>query len=229
MNLTKEKEGLGVYNINFLLNNSSLRIISSIFLVTLVVILNYLGSYYFLFLLILTFSILLIEYYRLFNLNYLKISFVINLTIILINLLFINDGFYLIAVLLTIFGVFIGIILNRNKWFVPVSSYFYLAIPFYILIYFNNHYLDGKLIILWLLSIVWVSDSSAYVFGSIIKGKKFFPSISPNKTWSGFIFSLIFSMISSIIFSFYFNTADFYKSMLVGLLIGVFTSFGDLF
>ena len=52
MSLTKEKEGLEVYNINFLLNNLFLRIISSIFLITLVVVFNYLGSYFFLLLLI---------------------------------------------------------------------------------------------------------------------------------------------------------------------------------
>ena len=106
---------------------------------------------------------------------------------------------------------------NRSKCLVPISSYFYLALPFYILIYLNKYYLDGKIIIFWLLSIVWASDSSAFIFGSIIKGKKFFPSISPNKTWSGFIFSLLFSVISSSIFSYYFNIINIYQAMLVGL------------
>ena len=40
------------------------------------------------------------------------------------------------------------------------------------------------------------------------EGKKLFPSISPNKTWSGFIFSLVFSVVSSCIFSFYFNVIN---------------------
>ena len=74
-----------------------------------------------------------------------------------------------------------------------------------------------------------LSDSSAYIFGSIIKGRKLFPSISPNKTWAGFISSLLFAAISSSIFSFYFNIINIYKAMLVGLIIGLFTSFGDLF
>ena len=118
---------------------------------------------------------------------------------------------------------------NSSKCLVPISSYFYLALPFYILIYLNKYYLDGKIIIFWLLCIVWASDSSAYIFGSIIKGKKFFPSISPNKTWAGFIFSLVFSVISSSFFSFYFNIINIYQAMLVGLIIGLFTAFGDLF
>ncbi len=157
-----------------------------------------------------------------------KFNFFINLILILINFLFIYENFNLIPVLLTIFGVFLGLF-NRSKWLVPVSSYFYLALPFYILIYLNKYYLDGKIIIFWLLCIVWSSDSTAYIFGSMIKGKKFFPNISPNKTWSGFIFSLVFSIVSSSIFSFYFNITNIYQAILVGFVIGLFTAFGDLF
>ena len=179
-------------------------------------------------LLIVTFSILLIEYYKLFNLEYLKLDFFINLTLILINFLLIYSNFILIPIFLTYLGIFLGL-LKSSKFLVPISSYFYLALPFYILIYLNKYYLDGKIIIFWLFSIVCVSDTSAYIFGSIIKGKKFFPSISPNKTWAGFIFSLVFSIISSSFISFYFNIINIYQAMLVGLLVGLFTAFGDLF
>ena len=77
--------------------------------------------------------------------------------------------------------------------------------------------------------IVCVSDSSAYIFGSIIKGKKLFPRISPNKTWSGFLLSIIFSIFSSSCFSYFFNITSFRKSMIIGLIIGLSASLGDLF
>ncbi len=190
---------------------------------------NSLGSYYFLTLLTVALIVLLIEYYRLFNLECLHKNFFINLIIILINFLFIYNGFNLIPIILSIFGIFLGIFFNRYKWLVPVSTYFYLAIPFYILLYLNKYHLNGKIIILWLFCIIWISDSSAYIFGNLIKGKKFSPNISPNKTWSGFIFSLIFSMISSAIFSYYFYIINIYLSMLIGLIIGFFTAIGDLY
>ena len=176
-----------------------------------------------------TFSILLIEYYRLFDLKCYQLGFFFNLIIIIINFLFIYSNINLIPILSTILGLFLGLLLNRNKWLVPLLSYFYLALPFYILIYLNKYYFDGKMIILWLLSIVCASDTSAFIFGSIIKGKKFFPIVSPNKTWSGFIFSLLFAVISSSLFSFYFNIINIYLAMLVGLIVGLFTTFGDLF
>ena len=181
------------------------------------------------FLSIATFSILLIEYYKLFDLKWINLKFFINLIVILINFLLIYSSFNLIPIILTIFGIFLGLLFNRQKWLVAISTYFYLAIPFYILIYLNNYYLDGKIIIFWLLSIVSTSDTSAYIFGSIIKGKKLYPSISPNKTWAGFISSLVFSTISSCIFSFYFNVVSIYQAMFLGFIVGIFTSFGDLF
>ena len=196
---------------------------------TLIIFFNYLGSYFFLALLILTFSLLLIEYYRLFSLDILNPKFFLNLIFILSNFLFMYHGFNLIPLLLTMFGILLGTTLNKKNWFVSVSSYFYLAIPFYILIYLNTYYFNGKIIILWLLCMVWASDSSAYIFGSLIKGKKIFPSISPNKTWSGFIFSLIFSIISSVVFSFYFNVTNIYSATVIGLTIGFFTALGDIF
>ena len=179
-------------------------------------------------LLIVSFSILLIEYYRLFDLSCFKLNFFINLILILINFLFIYNNFILLPILLTFFGIFLGLF-NRSKCIIPITSYFYLALPFYILIYLNKYYVNGKIIIYWLLCIVWASDSSAYIFGSLIKGKKFFPIISPNKTLAGFIFSLVFSVISSSIFSLYFHIINTYQAMLVGLIIGFFTAFGDLF
>ena len=101
--------------------------------------------------------------------------------------------------------------------------------PFYILIFLNNHFYNGQLIILWLLCIVCVSDSSAYIFGSVIKGKKLIPRISPNKTWSGFLISIIFSALSSSCFSYFFNLSSLKQSIIIGLIIGFFTSLGDLF
>lgn len=161
--------------------------------------------------------------------NDLSKNFFINYIIILINFLFIFYGFNLIPILFTLLGLLIELLFNKKKWAPAIFSYFYLALPYYILIFLNNHFYNGQLIILWLLCIVCVSDSSAYIFGSIIKGKKLLPKISPNKTWSGFLFSIIFSALSSICFSYFFNVASSKNSMIIGLIIGFSTSLGDLF
>lgn len=43
----------------------------------------------------------------------------------------------------------------------------------------------GLAFVLWLMGIVIVSDTAGYFFGRILGGPKFWPSLSPKKTWSG--------------------------------------------
>ena len=43
----------------------------------------------------------------------------------------------------------------------------------------------GLYLILWLISIVVLTDTAGYLTGRVIGGPKVFPTISPNKTWSG--------------------------------------------
>lgn len=43
----------------------------------------------------------------------------------------------------------------------------------------------GRELVIWLLVVVWASDTVAYVFGRAFGGLKLAPSISPKKTWSG--------------------------------------------
>jgi len=44
---------------------------------------------------------------------------------------------------------------------------------------------SGLEVILWLISIVVLTDVLGYFAGRVIKGPKFWPSVSPKKTWSG--------------------------------------------
>lgn len=50
---------------------------------------------------------------------------------------------------------------------------------------------DGWKLIYWLLFLVWSTDMSAFAGGKLLKGPKLSPSISPNKTWSGFLCGMI--------------------------------------
>jgi phosphatidate cytidylyltransferase len=46
---------------------------------------------------------------------------------------------------------------------------------------------QGLTAIAWLFAVVWLTDIGAYFVGRTLGGPKLWPSVSPKKTWSGFI------------------------------------------
>ena len=72
----------------------------------------------------------------------------------------------------------------------------YLSLFFWAMIFLRIQD-QGFVIVLWCLLIAWVTDISAYVIGSFLKGPKLIPSISPNKTWAGLIGGILCGSIGS--------------------------------
>ena len=64
---------------------------------------------------------------------------------------------------------------------------------------------NGQSAILWLISVVVVSDVSGYFAGRILGGPKFWPAVSPKKTWSG----TVAGWIGSVVVGFLFYLGDF--------------------
>ena len=205
------------------------RILSSIVLVGLALFTNFLGGYFFLISIILVFFILLKEYYNLFSFKILSIKFIFSCFFSVINFFLIYYGFYLLIIYSVLINLLVISLIVKKKWLYSIFPLVYLSVPLYILIYLNNIEANGKLIILWAFIIVWSSDITAFLFGKLLKGPKFVPKISPNKTWSGFIISILFSVFASLLFTYYFFITNLFYSALVGLLVGLACSLGDLF
>lgn len=53
--------------------------------------------------------------------------------------------------------------------------------------------------VVWLLCIVWATDSAAYLAGSSLGGPKLAPFISPNKTWVGAVSGLAAGIVAGIV------------------------------
>ncbi|MBF5078088.1 MULTISPECIES: phosphatidate cytidylyltransferase [Paracoccus] len=53
------------------------------------------------------------------------------------------------------------------------------------LVGFRENY--GLNFVLWLMGVIIISDTAGYFFGRILGGPKFWPALSPKKTWSGTI------------------------------------------
>lgn len=88
---------------------------------------------------------------------------------------------------------------------------------------------DGLWWTLLLFVVTWFADIFAYVTGSLLKGPKLWPQISPNKTWSGFIGGLVAATIGAVLVAYFAHLKLVWPAAaLVGLLGGLATMAGDL-
>src|SRR5215217_1430581 len=85
----------------------------------------------------------------------------------------------------------------------------------------------GRMLLLF--CVTWAADICAFAVGSLLKGPKLWPRLSPNKTWSGFVGGLIGAMLVAMAFA-WLTRMDlaWYAAAIVGLLGGLATMAGDL-
>lgn len=82
--------------------------------------------------------------------------------------------------------------------------------------------------VVWLLCIVWATDSAAYLAGSTFQGPKLAPSISPNKTWAGAIAGLAGGIVVGIALTQVTEFVAHERYVAVCALVSVLTQCGDL-
>jgi len=66
-------------------------------------------------------------------------------------------------------------------------------------------YSYGGYVIIYIFTILWTFDISAYIFGSLLGKHTLYPQISPKKTWEGTILGIITALIISLIVNHYLN------------------------
>ena len=118
---------------------------------------------------------------------------------------------------------------NPKFFMLNFLTFFYTFFVFCNLSY-ETHKSLGPIFFLYIISICFLTDIGGYVFGKLIGGKKL-SKISPNKTISGTIGSFIFSIFPLIIFLNlgYLNLEFDLNNILLCLLISSISQLGDLF
>jgi phosphatidate cytidylyltransferase len=99
---------------------------------------------------------------------------------------------------------------------------------FCFMFFFFSHIMHLKILLFSLLFGCIASDIGGFVFGKIFKGPKL-TKISPNKTISGAIGSLIFTCIIFSGLIFYYTNNFSYKIILISIITSIACQFGDLF
>ena len=114
----------------------------------------------------------------------------------------------------------VGLIL-LNVFFI---SYIFI-VCFIFLMFFNNTLLKYTLSIILFGCIA--SDIGGFIFGKIFKGPKL-TKISPNKTYSGAIGSIVLTLITVSILFYYFLKIFNLDTIILALVVSIFCQLGDL-
>ena len=104
-------------------------------------------------------------------------------------------------------------------------AFLYVCLPLGLLMVMDRHP-RGNLWILFLLTVIFMSDTGAFYIGRFFGKRKLYPSVSPNKTWAGAFGGLLAGVISGLLFSYLFRPGGF--PLQAGLLAGALSVCGQV-
>lgn len=123
----------------------------------------------------------------------------------------------------------------KNSLIIKLMFAFFTLVPFFIAMiqlrqnsYFYDNF-EGALWLLYVLVLVWATDSGAYFAGRIWGKHKLAPAVSPGKTIEGLIGGVALSLtITILVYYCHFFTISFYRLMVSSFFAIIVSVLGDL-
>ena len=114
-----------------------------------------------------------------------------------------------------------------------VLAFLYVLIPFFIIQLFGitdhdypNSPFDPSHI-LFMFVLTWTFDTFAYLFGVRFGKTKIMPSVSPKKSWEGFVGGFIFTIISAYLTVSYLPSIELNHAIVISLFLPFTATLGD--
>ena len=115
---------------------------------------------------------------------------------------------------------------QRGAW--AVAGLIYIALPAWSLVWLRSDPNFGLMAILFLLAVAWTTDTASYIGGRSLGGPKLAPTVSPKKTWSGFIVGVLTPAAVGYVFGLYLGGTSPWILAGVGLVLALACQMGDL-
>ena len=229
------------------MNNVTVRAISGTAFIVVMVACLLFNKFLFAGLMVLIMSVMLLEFYHITMGNSYTFSKILAILagIILFAILFASSTYhipmrFIALVMIPVFIVMISSLYVRDKeeygkFSNIYTGLLYIAVPIALgnLIAFDKAgNFSGNLLLCFFI-IIWCSDVGAFSFG-ISLGKKFprklFPSVSPKKTWIGFIGGVISSVLAAfVLYDVGLLKFPLIHSLILATIMSVAGVYGDLF
>ena len=139
--------------------------------------------------------------------------------------------FSLLFVILGIVSIYEMWKLRKGK--TKTLAFLYVIIPFLLIQFFGmtdsnspNSPFDPSLI-LFMLILTWTFDTFAYVIGVKFGKHKIMPSVSPKKSWEGFIGGFFFTIITAYLTASYFPEIKLNQIIVISLFLPFTATTGD--
>jgi len=118
--------------------------------------------------------------------------------------------------------------LGLNKYFFPITI-IYPILPATLVAYMCTDY-SYRILIFFMVFLIFANDTGGYIIGSLIGKHKLAPSISPKKTWEGFLGGYLFTLMMLYLILFFSKpTASTSFLFLFSLSVSILATAGDLF
>ncbi len=127
------------------------------------------------------------------------------------------------------FGIFLSWFAWHRRFLWGSLALIYFGVPFTLFAWMLFSYENATAVLIWIILVVSGSDIGGYIVGSLLRGPKMIPEISPNKTWIGFLGGLLAAVLLGglgykILVA---ETPPLYMSV-AALVVGLVSVLGDL-
>ena len=137
-------------------------------------------------------------------------------------------SFSLLFIILGILSIYEMRNLRKEKS--KLLAFIYILTPFILVQFISNNNAEetwNPNLILFVFVLTWTFDTFAYLIGVRFGKHKIMPSISPKKTWEGFLGGCIFTIILAYFSYIYFNFENITTPLIISIILPITATLGD--
>ncbi len=142
--------------------------------------------------------------------------------------IFLSTPQYVIFIIAAIWLVSVVLATDKSNFKWILLGVPYITLPVFALVWLRADAAFGAIAVFSVFAAVWSADSLAYFAGRGLGGPKLWPSVSPNKTWSGFFGAVAGGLLGAVLVFYITGQNNLGMAAVLGAAIGGLEQGGDL-